>query len=1174
MPSRDLPSSGQSAVSRRQVLAAFPAVLFAAAAGKVPLSRIVPEYSLLQQIDPGSNPLATYPSRGWEQVYRDLYTPDSTYHWMCGPNDTHGCLLKANVKNGVVVYADPSFGYGKATDVYGNRASQRWDPRACVSGLAYVRRAYSDRRIKGCYVRENFKAWVDAGFPREADGQPPARYREGRGKESFVKVTHEEAASLVAKTYVNIATTYSGEEGSKLLTEQGYYEPEMIEAMHHAGTQVLKFRGGMPYNAPFRVGGFYRFANMLSLLDVKVRGVAPAESLGARHWDSYSWHTDLPPGHPMVTGQQTLDFDLCTAENAQLITLWGMNWIATKMPDGHWLTEARLHGAKVVTIAPEYQSSSCKADRVIVIRPGSDGALALGLAHVIVRDKLYDAPFVKTQTDLPLLVRTDTKKLLLAKDVIPGYTNTVLKTVELTQPGQVLPPAAEHPHQFAPATLREAWGDQMVWDTRTGAPAVVTHDDTGTNFPAAVDPALEGTYEVTLANGTKVTVRPIFDAVKQHLEDSCTPEQISKVTWAPVSAIEELAKDIAANKTKTLFVEGMGPNHFFNNDNKDRTIILVAALTNNVGHYGGTVGSYAGNYRLATFSGIPQWIYEDPFNVTLDPAAKAKINKRLKSESAHYYNYGDRPLKVGNKMFTGSTHMPTPTKSMQFANSNSLLGNAKGAHDVIVNTLPKMEMIVHNDWYWTASCEYADVVFGVDSWPERQLPDVFGSVSNPFLHAWCSTPIPRIFDTRDDMEVNALIAAALTTETGDKRFADYWHFVTTKTPGVYIQRVFDSGNATRGFSFDALHESCKQGTPFFMMMRTTPKIVGWEQTNESKPWYTKTGRLEFYRDEDEFIEYGENLPLHREPVDGTVYEPGVLMAAPHPLLDPAQPEAYGLKTSDLSVEVRQVRHVVRTPEEIAASNHPLIADGYSHVLVTPKFRHACHSMGASVDADVLIFGPFGDFYRHDKRKPWVSEGYVDLNPDDAAELGVADGDYIWVDADPSDRPFKGWQNRPDDYKVFRWLVRARVNPSIVRRIARAWFHFHISTHGSVEGHQSREDGLARNPRTNYQAGYRYGSHQSVTRAWLRPTLMTDSLTRKDGVGQVIGAGFELDVYCADGAPKESFVKMAKAEDGGESTKGLWYPAAQGYRPGHENTAMQQYLAGAYAGTSPEGSTNA
>ena len=105
----------------------------------------------------------------------------------------------------------------------------------------------------------------------------------------------------------------------------------------------------------------------------------------------------------MVTGQQSLDFDLSTAENANLITLWGMNWIATKMPDGHWLTEARLHGAKVVTIAPEYQSTSCKADRAIVSRAGSDRALAFGLAHVIVRDRLYDEQYVKT-ADRPAAV--------------------------------------------------------------------------------------------------------------------------------------------------------------------------------------------------------------------------------------------------------------------------------------------------------------------------------------------------------------------------------------------------------------------------------------------------------------------------------------------------------------------------------------------------------------------------------------------------------------------------------------------------------------------------------------------------------------------------------------------------------------------------------------------------
>ena len=1131
--------------------------------GAVGSAQLAGQLTMLAPIEPIENPLAAYPNRDWEDVYRDLYRPDSTYHYLCAPNDTHGCLLRASVKNGVAVYADASFGYHKTTDLYGNKASNRWDPRACVSGLAYVRRMYSDRRVKGCYVRSGFMRWVDDGMPRQTDGQPPLEYREGRGKEDFVKVTHEDASALLAKVYIDVATTYSGDEGAALLKAQGYYEPEMIESMHHAGTQTFKFRGGMPFNAPFRVGGFYRLANMMALLDVAVRGVEPDEAYGGRHWDSFSWHTDLPPGHPMVTGQQSLDFDLSTAENSNLITLWGMNWIATKMPDGHWLTEARLHGAKVVTIAPEYQSSTCKADRHITIRTATDSALALGMSQAIIRDGTYDADFVKTQTDLSLLVRTDTKKLLHAADVIPGYVNATLRTVQLIDAGEKVAQPAGQDRQIVPRDLREEWGDQVVWDTNSNGPKVVTHDDTGEHFPTDVDPALEGTYRVTLVDGSTVEVRPVFDAIKQLLDAAYTPEQVSTVTWAPVDAIEELAADIAANPAKTIFAMGMGPNHFFNNDNKDRGILLLAALTNNIGHYGGTVGSFSGNYRLGTFGGITQWTFEDPFNITLDPDLPATPRKYWKGESAHYYNYGDRPLKLGNKMFTGDTHMPTPTKTMHFANSNSLLGNAKGAHDVVVNTLPKIEMIVHHEWYWTASCEYADVVFGVDAWPERQLPDVYGSVTNPFLQAWCSTPMERVFETLDDMECNALVASALGEQLDDPRFADYWRFVIEGDPSPYIQRVFDAGNTTRGYRFSDLHESCKKGTPFFMMYRTMPKIVGWEQTNESEPWYTKSGRLEFYRDESEFIEYGENLPVHREAIDGTHHEPGVIMAYPHPLLDPVQPESYGLDINDLGTEVRQVRHVMRTPEEIVASQHPLMVDGFSHVLITPKYRHACHSMGASTDTDVLIFGPFGDFYRHDKRKPWVSEGYVDLNPDDAGELGVQDGDYVWVDADPSDRPFKGWQDRPGDYRVARWMVRARVNPSVVSGIARAWFHFHIATHGSVEGHETREDGLARNPRTDYQSGYRYGSHQSVTRAWLRPTLMTDSMNRKEAYGRKIGKGFELDVYCAVGAPKESFVRFAKAEDGGEDGTGIWHPAQQGFRPGSENEAMLKFLAGSY-----------
>jgi nitrate reductase alpha subunit len=126
-----------------------------------------------------------------------------------------------------------------------------------------------------------------------------------------------------------------------------------------------------------------------------------------------------------------------------------------------------------------------------------------------------------------------------------------------------------------------------------------------------------------------------------------------------------------------------------------------------------------------------------------------------------------------------------------------------------------------------------------------------------------------------------------------------------------------------------------------------------------------------------------------------------------------------------------------------------------------------------------------------------------------------------------------------------------------------WFNMYGATPGSVEGRQTRPDGLAKNPRTNYQAMFRSGSHQSATRGWLKPTWMTDSLVRKEMFGQEIGKGFLPDVHCPTGAPRESIVRISRAEPGGIGADGLWRPAAEGVRPRYENAAMRVYLAGEF-----------
>ena len=378
----------------------------------------------------------------------------------------------------------------------------------------------------------------------------------------------------------------------------------------------------------------------------------------------------------------------------------------------------------------------------------------------------------------------------------------------------------------------------------------------------------------------------MFDLVREYAAHF-DPKTTEELTWAPAAAVESLARHIAKEPGTTLFAIGMGPNQFFNNDNKDRDIFLLAALTGNVGKISGNVGSYAGNYRVALFNGCPQYINENPFDMELDPAKPARPKQYWKAGVGPLLQPRGSPA-AGRQQAADRQRRtcPAPTKSLWFANANSILGNVKWHYNTVVNVLPRIEMVCVNEWWWTTSCEWADVVFGVDSWAELKHPDMTASVTNPFLSVFPRTPLPRIFNTLGDIDVIALVAAKLAELTKDERFNDCWKFVREGRTDVYLQRMLDFSTNTKGYQFADLEEKALQGVPALMNSRTIPKAVGYEQVTDSRPWYTKTGRLEFYREEDEFIEAGENLPVHREPVDSTFYEPNVIVAPQHEALRP------------------------------------------------------------------------------------------------------------------------------------------------------------------------------------------------------------------------------------------------------------------------------------------------
>ena len=78
------------------------------------------------------NPLEFYPNRGWEKIYRDQYAYDSTFTFVCAPNDTHNCRLRASVRNGVITRIEQNYDAGRYADQLCNTASVHWNPRGCL----------------------------------------------------------------------------------------------------------------------------------------------------------------------------------------------------------------------------------------------------------------------------------------------------------------------------------------------------------------------------------------------------------------------------------------------------------------------------------------------------------------------------------------------------------------------------------------------------------------------------------------------------------------------------------------------------------------------------------------------------------------------------------------------------------------------------------------------------------------------------------------------------------------------------------------------------------------------------------------------------------------------------------------------------------------------------------
>jgi len=238
---------------------------------------------------------------------------------------------------GVLVTVDTST--GRATRIQGDPAHPVTRGFLCGKVAKYLDRVYSPDRLL---------------YPmRRKPGVPKGSLPQGRETEAFERITWDEALDEIALRLKSIADEYG---------------PESILPYSYAGTIGQLGYGSMDRRFFHRLGG--------SQLDRTICSSAG----GAALTSVYGVRLGIAPE----------DF-----VHAGLILAWGANIHGNNIHLWPFIEEARRQGARLVVIDPYKTRTAALADEHLVIHPGTDTALALGMMHVILRDGLEDRDYVE-----------------------------------------------------------------------------------------------------------------------------------------------------------------------------------------------------------------------------------------------------------------------------------------------------------------------------------------------------------------------------------------------------------------------------------------------------------------------------------------------------------------------------------------------------------------------------------------------------------------------------------------------------------------------------------------------------------------------------------------------------------------------------------------------------------
>lgn len=198
----------------------------------------------------------------------------------------------------------------------------------------------------------------------------PMRRKGSKGTFDFERISWDDAYNIIIENLLRIKEE-SGPEATAVYTGSGSFELALCDVFQPKGVAVSSASSVLfPFGSPNTLG-------VGALCYVSFAMIAPHVTMGRMYINTY---TDI--------------------ENAELILVWGKNPAAHAPPtDFIRIQQAHSRGAKIIVIDPrctllaKYPNAEW-----IPIRPGTDGALALGLCNILIEEELHDEFFVKNWT--------------------------------------------------------------------------------------------------------------------------------------------------------------------------------------------------------------------------------------------------------------------------------------------------------------------------------------------------------------------------------------------------------------------------------------------------------------------------------------------------------------------------------------------------------------------------------------------------------------------------------------------------------------------------------------------------------------------------------------------------------------------------------------------------------